>query len=81
MKQIKGHIYVRFQPADVNINQQRGYQDKQNELVKIAEQTSYQTLFNLEQWLNSEIATQAFEKFKVGVSLQINSFGRDELRS
>jgi len=65
---IKGAIYVRLQPiAGLKADK---YASK-DEIIKIEANAQASLLFKIEHWLNSEVSTQAFEKFGAGVRLHL----------
>ena len=58
---VKGTIYVRLQPIENSkVSKYTSKDDAKAEL-----------LFKIEQWLNSEVSAQAFEKFGVGIRLHL----------
>ena len=69
---IKGNVYVRINPATkvVNATKDRYSHDKES-IVREADSAAAKTLFDLEMWLNGEIATQAFQKFGVGLRVHV----------
>jgi hypothetical protein len=61
---VKGNIYVRMQPSsDDPLSHRSQAAEGQKKRDKL--------LFDLEMWLNGEIATQAFQKFGVGLRIHI----------
>lgn len=64
---IKGNVYVRMSPHEYVVTPK--YKSDELDKVKLVQEA--RTIFDLEMWLNNEIAIQAFDKFKVGLRFHI----------